>query len=551
MHLDKLTSFDRRKGPVLLVIADGVGLAEAGPANAVSQAHTPTLDKLLHSQHATQLHAHGTWVGLPTDTDMGNSEVGHNTLGGGRIFAQGAKLVNQAFDSGTLYRSQAWQTVESRALKGQTVHFLGLLSDGNVHSHMQHLFYLLDRCVKQKIRSVCIHVLLDGRDVEPRSAVGYLKQLELQLSRINTDPSFRYRIASGGGRMRITMDRYEADWEMVRRGFNAHVHGIGPKAADAIEEVKRQYQLDPGLTDQTLSPFVIVDTAGDAVGKITDGDAVVLFNFRGDRAIEISQAMENPSFDRFDRGAMPDIFYCGMLQYDGDLQVPNHYLVNPPLIKRTMGEFLCAEKMKTFAISETQKFGHVTYFWNGNRSGFLDEALETYIEIPSDNIEFNHAPQMKAAEITDATIDLLSSGEYRFGRINLANGDMVGHTGDIPATIRAMEVVDHCVGRLLDAVKDMNGILILTADHGNADEMFVIKDGRRIARTSHTLNPVPFVICDSNTDLAWQFNAIAQRRQAGLANVAATVFNLLGYRAPDDYAPSLLSINTVNPNIGS
>ena len=546
MHLEKLVSYEKPQGPLLLVVADGVGLAESGPANALSLANTPIIDKLLASTHSTQLNAHGTHVGLPTDGDMGNSEVGHNTLGGGRIFDQGAKLVNAAFESGRIFESDAWEEIEKRGQAGRSIHFLGLLSDGNVHSHIDHLFKLIDRCQSSNIASVRVHILLDGRDVAPRSALGYVEQLENKLGSINQDNNFNYRIASGGGRMKITMDRYQADWAMVERGYRTHVcgdvSGIGQETDNVAIEIQRQYDSDNDLSDQYLSPFVVVDAQG-PVGRIESGDGVVLFNFRGDRAIEISQALENEDFTEFQRGSEhtphPEIFYCGMLQFDGDLNIPNHYLVNPPVIDRTMVEFMCAEKMKTFAVSETQKFGHVTYFWNGNKSGYIDESLETYIEIPSDDCEFNQAPEMKAEEISQATMALLNSGDYQFGRINFANGDMVGHTGDIPATVQSLECVDRCLGELLDCIEKNNGILIFTADHGNADEMFVEKDGQRIERTSHTLNPVPFVIFDSRSDNIYQ---LSQDIQGGLANVAATVFNLLGYRAPDDYCSSLITI---------
>lgn len=537
MRLEKLITFRGRPGPLLLVIMDGVGLAAPGPANAVSLAATPVLDKLLASKYCTRLHAHGTHVGLPGDREMGNSEVGHNTLGGGRVFAQGAKLVQTALEDGSIFRGNTWGEVEARGGGGHTVHFLGLLSDGNVHSHIGHLLALLERCQKSGIRSARVHALLDGRDVEPRSAPAYLERLETRLAEINRAPGFNYRIASGGGRMAITMDRYQADWPMVKRGFDAHVHGIGRAVPSALDEVRRQHRADPRLTDQYLQPFVIADSDGHPVGAMRDGDAVVLFNFRGDRAIEISRALEQPSFTEFDRGPMPEIFFCGMLQYDGDLNVPAHYLVNPPVIERTMSEYLCAEKVKTFAVSETQKFGHVTYFWNGNRSERFDENLETWVEIPSDDLEFNRAPAMKAAEIADATIELLRSGEYRFGRINFANGDMVGHSGDLEATVRAVEAVDQQVGRLLEAVSECGGTLMVTADHGNADEMFVEKNGRRVMRTAHSLNPVPFVIYDPRADAAY---TLADVEEPGLANVAATALNLLGYRAPPDYLRSLI-----------
>jgi len=531
-----------------LVVMDGIGLAPAGPGNAVAAARTPVLDQLLASKLATQLRAHGTHVGLASDADMGNSEVGHNTLGGGRVFAQGAKLVAQAIESAEIFNGEAWAEVEARGARGGVVHFLGLLSDGNVHSHIAHLFALLERCAAAGVRRARVHVLLDGRDVAPRSALKYIEQLESKLADINA-AGLDYRIASGGGRMRITMDRYEADWPMVKRGFDAHVHGVARKVTAAFEEVQRQYDADAALTDQYLEAFVVVDGDGDGepVGAFRDGDAVVLFNFRGDRAIEISRALEAETFVEFERGAMPEIFFCGMLQYDGDLQVPANYLVAPPCIERTLGEYLCAEGVRTFALSETQKFGHVTYFWNGNRSAKFDDALETWVEIPSDAAPFENAPAMKAAEITDAAIDLLRSGRYRFGRINFANGDMVGHSGDFDATVRAVEAVDAQLGRLLDAVRDCNGALIVTADHGNAEEMFVEQDGKRATRTSHTLNPVPFVIAgvgggdDARVGDGGVFE-LAQVDSPGLANVAATVLNLLGYRAPADYAPSLIDL---------
>ncbi|MDA7971522.1 MAG: 2,3-bisphosphoglycerate-independent phosphoglycerate mutase [Gammaproteobacteria bacterium] len=537
MRLEKLPSFSGRPGPLLLIIMDGVGIAPPGPANAVSLARTPALDALAASELHTQLHAHGSHVGLPGDGEMGNSEVGHNTLGGGRVFAQGAKLVMQAFEDGSIFRNDAWREVEARGARGNTVHFLGLLSDGNVHSHINHLLALLERCRASGGKSVCAHVLLDGRDVGPRSAPDYLAQLGEKMAEINRAPGFDYRIASGGGRMAITMDRYQADWQMVKRGFDAHVHGRGRAAQNALEEVRRQYAAGD-VNDQYLEPFVITGEDGKPRGAMRDGDAVVLFNFRGDRAIEISRALEEKDFREFDRGEMPELFFCGMLQYDGDLEVPKNYLVSPPRINRTMSEFLCAERLKTFAISETQKFGHVTYFWNGNRSGRFDEELETWVEIPSDAAEFHRAPQMKAEEITETTVKLLRSGKYRFGRINFANGDMVGHSGDIGATVRALEVVDNCVARLLEETASCGGVAVVTADHGNADEMFVEKNGKRVVRTAHSLNPVLFAISDAARDNSYQ---MANVDEPGLANVAATLFNLLGYRAPPDYMPSLIS----------
>ena len=566
LHLDPHPSFTGRPGPVLIVVADGVGVAPEGPSNAVTEAPTPTLDSLTSSDLSTELAAHGPAVGLPSDDDMGNSEVGHNALGAGRVFAQGAKLVNQAIANGSIFESEVWKQAVDRCLPGPdggvtgTMHFLGLHSDGNVHSHNDHLYALLRRAAEEGVTSAAVHILHDGRDVAARSALTYIEQTEAVLADINAagEEAGRprnYRIASGGGRMTITMDRYEADWNMVERGYHCHTHGNGQPFESAAEAVETMYAeadekgLDTG--DQYLGEFVVVDDEGTPVGTMSDGDSVILYNFRGDRAIEISRAYEEPEFDVFDRTddsgdepvPAPDVYFAGMLQYDGDALIPKNYLVNPPLIERTMGQYLCAEGVKSFAISETQKFGHVTYFWNGNRSGYIDEDLETYIEIPSDNVEFNETPAMKLPEITEEAIALLRSGDYRFGRLNFPNGDMVGHTGDLGATIEAMKVLDDCMRQLVEVIDELEGVLIYTADHGNADIMFTEKDGQRMAKTSHTLSPVPFVIHDPDFDGEYHMAPVAN---PGLANVAATVFELLGFTPPDDYEPSLISFDDPN-----
>ncbi len=546
--LSKHPSFSGRPGPVLVVVADGVGVAPAGASNAVTEADTPTLDRLTASELYTELAAHGPAVGLPTEDDMGNSEVGHNALGAGRIFAQGAKLVNKALANGTIFETDAWAKAVEQGSSG-TLHLLGLHSDGGVHSTNEQLYQLLRRAADDGVTSCAVHILHDGRDVAARSALGYIEQTESVLAEINEDDDGRdFRIASGGGRMTITMDRYGADWPMVERGYRCHVHGEGRRFESATHAVETMYdENDKG--DQYLGHFVVERDLGEGsapAGPIVDGDAVIFFNFRGDRAIEISQAFEDDDFDHFDRTGVdgrsrPDVFYAGMLQYDGDLMVPQHYLVEPPAIDRTMGEFLCAEGVRSFAISETQKFGHVTYFWNGNRSGYIDESLETYVEIPSDNVEFDTTPAMKVREITAETIDLLRSGEYRFGRLNFPSGDMVGHTGHLHATVEAMEIIDECMAQLVEVIDDLGGVLVYTADHGNADVMFTVDAaGDKHPKTSHTLSPVPFAIHDPNYDGEYHMIGAAPSETHGLANVASTVFNLLGYEAPDDYLPSLI-----------
>ena len=546
--LSKHPSFSGRPGPVLVVVADGVGVAPPGESNAVTEADTPTLDRLTASELYTELAAHGPAVGLPTEDDMGNSEVGHNALGAGRIFAQGAKLVNKALADGAIFESDVWKQAVQQGSSG-SLHLIGLHSDGGVHSTNKQLYQLLRRAAEDGVTSCAVHILHDGRDVAARSALDYIEQTESVLAEINAAGSDRdFRIASGGGRMKITMDRYGADWPMVERGYRCHVHGEGRRFASATEAVETMYdETDKG--DQYLGEFVVERDLGEGAapaGPIIDGDAVIFFNFRGDRAIEITQAFEDDDFDHFDRtGAdgrgRPDVFYAGMLQYDGDLLVPKHYLVDPPAIDRTMGEFLCAEGVRSFAISETQKFGHVTYFWNGNRSGYIDESLETYIEVPSDNVEFDTTPAMKVREITAETIDLLRSGEYRFGRLNFPSGDMVGHTGHLHATVEAMEIIDECMAQLVEVIDDLGGVLVYTADHGNADVMFTTDaDGVQSPKTSHTLSPVPFAIHDPNFDGEYHMVDAAPGPAHGLANVASTVFNLLGYEAPDDYLPALI-----------
>ncbi len=538
LKLKKLENFTPRKGPVLLVIMDGVGFGKQDESDGVFLAKTPTLDKLLKLPNKTRLKAHGTAVGLPTDDDMGNSEVGHNALGAGRVFDQGAKLVDKSIADGEIFETENWKKVIETGKAGGTVHFLGLLSDGNVHSHIKQLFTLINKCADSGVQKLRLHALLDGRDVPGRSAPTYITPTEELLKKISDEKGYDYNFASGGGRMITTMDRYDADWDIVKRGWEAHVLGIGRKFKSATDAINTFYAESEKI-DQYLDPFVIVDKDEKPIGTIEDGDAVVVFNFRGDRVIEISKAFEYEKFDKFDRVRVPKIFYTGMMEYDGDLHIPKNYLVNPPKIDRSISQYMCAEGLNTFAISETQKYGHVTYFWNGNKSGYVCEKQETYVEIPSDKIEFDKAPRMKADEITDKTIELLRSGKYQFGRINYPNGDMVGHTGVVNAIIASVEAVDDGLAKLLPVIDELGGIALITADHGNADEMFTEKNGVRTPKTSHTLNPVPFVIYDPNFNGEYK---MAEIDTPGLTNIAGTILNLLGYENVEDYDQSLIEM---------
>lgn len=539
LKLEKLDGFAPCKGPLLLIIMDGVGIGKHDASDGVYMAKTPCLDGLFKSELSESLQAHGKAVGLPTDDDMGNSEVGHNAIGAGRVFAQGAKLVNNSIKDGSIFNAEVWKDLVKRVKgTGKTFHFIGLLSDGNVHSHIDQLFAMINHLADEGIEKVCVHALLDGRDVPEKSALTYIEKTEEVFEKIRSEKGYDYKIASGGGRMITTMDRYEADWSVVKRGWDAHVLGKGREFSSAKEAVETYYKEDPKMTDQYMESFVIAED-GKPVGPIVDGDSVVFFNFRGDRAIEISRAFDDKEFSKFDRERYPDVLYAGMMEYDGDLHIPKHYLVNPPQIDRTVSEYLCAEKVKMFAVSETQKFGHVTYFWNGNKSGYINKDLEEYDEIPSDKIQFDKAPKMKAEEITEKTIELLYSGKFKFGRINLANGDMVGHTAVVDAIITAMETVDSCVQKLLDVVKELGGIALITADHGNSDEMFEEKNGKRMPRTAHTLNPVPFVVYDPNYNGEYKMADLPKR---GLSNIAGTILNLLGYKNVEDYDPSLIDV---------
>ena len=372
--LKKNPNWKGRKGPVVFVIMDGVGYGKYKEGDAVQASRMDYLFQLEKDCPHTKLKAHGTAVGLPSDDDMGNSEVGHNAIGCGRVFAQGAKLVSNSIESGAMFTGECWKKLIANVKKndGSALHFIGLLSDGNVHSHIDHLKAMINEAKKEGVKKVRVHALIDGRDVGETSALDYVTPFENFLAEISKE-GFDYKIASGGGRMWITMDRYNADWAMVERGWKCHVQGASRQFSSATEAIETYRKENPGIIDQDLKDFVIAEN-GKPVGTINDGDSVIFFNFRGDRALEITAAFESgPEFDKFDRGHVPQVEYAGMMEYDGDLHIPKNYLVTPPAIDRTMGEYLCKTGLKTLAISETQKYGHVTYFFNGNK---LDEKIQ-------------------------------------------------------------------------------------------------------------------------------------------------------------------------------
>ena len=546
--LQKIDEFNGPAGPVVLVIMDGVGIGKGDAGDMVTKATKPNLDWLADNALVTKLKAHGHAVGMPTDSDMGNSEVGHNAIGAGRVFDQGALLVKNAVQSGDIYEGQNWKhLVDGVQASGGTMHFIGLLSDGNVHSHIDILLAMLQKAREQGVSTVRVHTLLDGRDVPPTSALEYVKQLEDSLAGINASGDFDYCIASGGGRLYITMDRYNADWEMVNRGWKTHVLGKGRAFESATAAIEQLRVDNPGVIDQDLKEFVI-HRDGKPVGPIVDGDSVVLFNFRGDRAMEISRAFDDPDLTEFDRGPVPDVRFAGIMEYEPDQKIPHRFLVEPPAIDQVMGEYLAASGVNQLAVSETQKYGHVTYFFNGNRSGKFSDELEDYVEIKSDNCPFEQRPWMKVAEITEVMLDSIASNKHRFIRANMPNGDMVGHTGDLLAVEISVEATDLCIGRLIDAIKKVNGILIVTADHGNADEMYELdnegkpkmdSNGDPKIKTSHTLNPVPCYIYDASGQLPLQLSDVGD---LGISSLASTVMTCLGFEPPENYDASIVAI---------
>ena len=551
--LKKNPAWKGRKGPVVLLIMDGVGYGKYKEGDAVADSKMYHLDAIKAKSPHTRLKAHGKAVGLPSDEDMGNSEVGHNAMGCGRVFNQGAALVETSIETGAMFQGKAWKDVVKYVKSsGGALHFIGLFSDGNVHSHLDHLKAMIVQAKAEGVKKVRVHVLFDGRDVGETSALEYVDPFEAFLKELN-DGGFDAKIASGGGRMWITMDRYGANWPQVERGWKVHVLGEGRQFKSAREAVETYRKEIPDIIDQDLKEFVIAEN-GKPIGTINDGDSVVYFNFRGDRALEITAAFEQENFNKFDRVRLPKICYAGMMEYDGDTHVPKRYLVEPPSIDKTMGEYLAATGVRTLAISETQKYGHVTYFFNGNRTGKFDDKLEDYVEIKSDVVPFEERPWMKCAEIADRVIQAIGSGKYDFIRLNFPNGDMVGHTGVYQAVVCSMEAMDLQIGRIAKEIDETGGILVITADHGNSDDMYehdkktgavsLHPDGTPRAKTAHSLNPVPCVVYDPaySGEYPNSPGTGALNEGLGISSIAATCIQLLGYVPPAEYDRSVIKL---------
>ncbi|MDO4889614.1 MAG: 2,3-bisphosphoglycerate-independent phosphoglycerate mutase [Candidatus Saccharibacteria bacterium] len=515
------------EGPVVLAIMDGVGLRRELVGNAVKLAHTEFLNLAVKNYPSTGLLASGEAVGV-LKGDMGNSEVGHNAIGSGQIIKQGIARVEEAFETGAVWKTQAWQDVMARIRENpdSTLHFSGIFSDGKVHSSIDHLKRMISRAHQEGVRHIRIHAVLDGRDVPPQSAEKYINEVEYFISSLERaeNATLDYKIASGGGRMVYVADRYESDWDIVKNGWDAIVWGQAERkflsASEAIDTFRTE---DPGLQDQYIPPFVITDIENRPIGTVKDGDSFIYFDFRADRAIEIAEAFTYEEFPYFDRGTENnrrlDVYFVGMTEYNSDTHVPEHRLVEPVEIKDTLNTFLGSRNISDLAVSETVKFGHITYYFNGN--SYEEAPGEKHIEIPSDTQPFNTRPWMKSAEITDEV--LKEAENFKFIRLNFPGGDMVGHFAELEPTITAMEAIDIQLGRIAKMVDDLGGVLIITADHGNAEEL---TDENGVPKTAHSTSPVPFIVYDNSKNR--DKYELKRVENAGLSNIAATLALFLG-----------------------
>ncbi len=515
--MDKL-SYD---GPIVLAVLDGVGLAPDSPGNAVSRARTPFLGDAARNHLHIALEASGEFVGL-LPGQMGNSEVGHNTMGSGHVIKQGIAHIEEAFTTEKVFDSGAWKEAIERILrKNATLHFAGIFSDGGVHSHISHLEQLIEEAYDNGVKRMRVHAIFDGRDVPPQAEPKYIQRFEAFASRF---PDVDIRIASGGGRMTTVADRYENDWSVVARGWDMMVNGEADYYfRSATEGINMLRRINPSVQDQDLPAFVVVDENEKPVGTIEKGDVLIYFDFRADRAIEIAQAFTYWDFPYFNRGNYKpdDVYFVGMMEYNSDTHVPEHRLVEPVRIEHTLNKFLGEKKISDFAVSETIKFGHITYYFNGNSYNKADK--EEFLEIEGSADAPTARPWMMVSEITNAVIENLE--KYKFIRVNFANGDIVGHTASLDATIVAMEAVDLSLKRIAVEVDKKGGVLVIVADHGNAEELI---DEYGQPKTAHTLNKVPFIIYDNTINRSKYVLSDAAYSEPGLSNVAATIALMLG-----------------------
>ena len=544
LFLKNLQQYFSGRGPLIHVVLDGWGVGAADETNAVNRANLPVMSRLIRGCPYTQLWTHGKYVGLPNEKDMGGSEVGHMTMGAGMVMEQGPTLIQNLLQSGEFFENPVLSRIIQNCVERDTpLHLIGLLSNGNIHSHVDHTEAIIRYAFQSGIRRCYLHALLDGRDVGVQSALDFTEPFEKLFSELKGQrPGIDYAFASGGGREVITMDR-DNNWEKIETGWQIHVQGQSenqfPSIRDAIEHFRKQ---NPEIIDQDIPGFVIIRN-GEAVGRIEDQHALIFTNFRGDRATEFSQAVLADDFPYFERYRCPEVLFAGMTQYDQDNQIPPDYLVGTPVVEEPFGKRILELGLKQFRLSETQKFAHVTFFYNGGYREPLDPLQENYHFIASDKIpSFAERPAMKAPGISKKAVEFINSGEYQYGLINFANADMVGHTGDFQATVRAVEAADAALDNIVRAIDAVNGLLVITADHGNADEMLISNQNGTLAiSTKHSLNPVPFLIYDPLYNGDYRLKPFGQDYNNNLSNIAATNYLLLGQAVPDDLAPSLFA----------
>ncbi|MDO4979224.1 MAG: 2,3-bisphosphoglycerate-independent phosphoglycerate mutase [Candidatus Saccharibacteria bacterium] len=567
-------------GPIVLVVLDGVGLRTDPKGNAVLAAHTDFLDNAILKYPCAPLKASGEAVGL-TKGQMGNSEVGHNTIGAGQIVKQGNAKIDDDFATGAIWKTEAWRgAIDNIKNTGGALHFSGIFSDGGVHSDIKHLIKMVERASSEGIEKVYVHLVLDGRDVSPQSAEIYIRELERCFKNLKRPD---YKIACGGGRMVFVADRYEADWDIVKKGYDAMVHGKAEyyfsSARDAMDYFRKEM---PEVQDQYIPSFVICEPKEGAeptprnrlapmakvvlepdvdkpVGLVKDGDSFIYFDFRADRAIEITQAFTYNEFDHFNRGTENnrrlDVFFAGLTEYNSDTHVPEHQLITPVKFEHTLHEVLGNAGITQLSIAETVKFGHITYYFNGN--SYETFPNEEQINIPSDTRPFNERPWMKSAEIADALLDRLEQPNVpKFIRVNFAAGDMVGHFGDLRTTVVAMEAIDIELARIAKKIDELGGMMIITADHGNAEELL---DENGEPKTAHSTNLVPCIFYDntdnrkkyklcnvaSTTKTSSQGNIpvrISKESSLGLSNIAATITDLLRIEPHPSWEGSLIKV---------
>jgi 2,3-bisphosphoglycerate-independent phosphoglycerate mutase len=517
----------KRPKPIVLTVLDGWGFRAETKGNAIALARKPNYDRLLADFPNTLVHTSGPAVGLP-EGQMGNSEVGHLNMGAGRIVHMDITRIDQAIADGSFFQHDLLLQAMRRGQKGQ-LHLIGLLSDGGVHSHMQHLFALLRMAHQNEVERVFIHCFLDGRDTPPNSGIDYLRQLQQQLKEIGTG-----RIASLSGRY-YAMDR-DNRWERVELAYRAVVHGQSEvRYQDPIEAIRKSYEA--GVTDEFSVPVAMTNGPGPAappVACIRDDDAVIFFNFRADRARQMTKAIAEPGFDRFADPARPrKLFFVGMTQYDKSFTWLN-YVLTPEKLEHILAQVFAGLNMRNLRVAETEKYAHVTYFFNGG----VEKPFpgEERLLVPSPKVPtYDLMPEMSAAGIADAVIAAIEKGDFDAIVMNFANADMVGHSGKLEAAIRAVETVDACLGRIFQSLKPRGGAWIITADHGNAETMIDPVTGG--PHTYHTTNPVPFILLDED-------GRIRLHDGGSLRDIAPTLLGMLDVPAPPDMTGRDLRIIT-------